>query len=311
MKIGVTGASGFLGKAILAEAKRREWQVIAFSRNSDASILNCDEVRSLQDPAQADFTGLDALIHLAGEPVVGRWTKEKKKRIWDSRVDLTADLVKNLERLSESERPKTFVSASGIGIYGDSGDDLLDEESDIGFGFLAKVCRKWEGAAMSAKKLGIRTVCPRIGIVLGREGGIVKAMRIPFRLGLGGRLGSGNQWMSWIHIHDAAKVFLFCVEHSSVKGAVNCVAPHPVTNTEFTRVFANAIDRKARFPIPRFLLNRLPNGMGEMFLFSQRVDPVILRAFDFKWEYERLDDALRAVFSEPDQSFDESDEIEE
>jgi len=305
MKIGVTGASGFLGKAILAEAKKRKWTVVAFSRNEDAPIPNCDEVRSLQDPAQADFTGLDALIHLAGEPVAGRWTKEKKKRIWDSRIDLTTELVKNLENLSESERPKIFVSASGIGIYGDCGDDLLDEESDIGFGFLAKVCRKWEAAAMGAEKLGIRSVCPRIGIVLGREGGIVKAMHTPFRLGLGGHLGSGDQWMSWIHISDAAKVFLFCVEHSSVKGGVNCVAPHPVTNTEFTGVFANTIDRKARFPIPHFVLNKLPHGMGELFLFSQRVDPVILRAFEFKWEYERLDDALRAVFAEPDQSLDE------
>ncbi len=302
MKIGVTGASGFLGKAVLAEAKKRKWEVVAFSRNEDVPIIHCDEVRSLLNPAEADLSGLDALIHLAGEPVVGRWTEEKKQRILDSRVDLTTELVKNLENMPENQRPRTFVSASGAGIYGDCGDDLLDEESDIGFGFLAKVCGKWEAAAVGATDLGIRTVRARIGIVIGRDGGIVKAMRTPFRLGLGGRLGAGDQWMSWIHLQDAAKILLFCVEHSAVKGAVNCVAPHPVTNAEFTRVFADSLDRKARFPIPHFLLKRLPNGMSEMFLFSQRIDPVVARAFDFKWEYERLDDALSEVFSEPDQN---------
>jgi len=299
MKVGVTGASGFLGRAILAGARKRKWEIIAFSRNPDAPLLHADEVRPLNNPKEADLAGLDALIHLAGEPLMGLWTEKKRDRILESRVNLTQDLVANLGRLPEKARPKALVSASAVGIYGDRGDDLMDDESDIGFGFLANLCRQWESATMGAEQWGIRSICPRLGLVLGRDGGLVQKLEILFRMRLGARLGSGKQWMSWIHVHDAARVFLFCIEHSLVHGPVNCVAPHSATNAEFTQVFARMNHRRAPLVVPRFLLRALPRGMGEMFLFSQKVDPAIMKAYGFTWEYETLEAALQEVFSEP------------
>lgn len=294
MKIGITGARGFLGTAIANEARSRGWSVVAFSRNADRSVAGVDETRSLADREAIDLSGLDAVVHLAGEPIVGLWTKEKKRRIRESRIDLTSDLVAAMAAISRPRRPAVFVSASASGYYGDRGDDRLDEESDPGFGFLSTVCREWEEAAAPARKLGVRVVNPRIGIVIGK-GGFLGRLRPIFRFWLGGRLGNGRQWMPWVHVHDLAKIFVFCIEEATLHGPVNCVAPEPVRNREFTSTYAAILGRKAFFPVPRFLLRRLPGGMGEIFLASQRADPVVAQAFGFEWQFSRIESALRDV----------------
>jgi uncharacterized protein (TIGR01777 family) len=295
MKVGITGASGFLGSAIMAEGKSRGWTVVAFSRG-ERIVDGADETRSLADPGSIDLDELDALIHLAGEPIAGLWTRDKKRRIHESRVDLTLDLVEAMNRITRTRRPAVFVSASAIGYYGDRADDWLDEESDVGFGFLPAVCRDWESASAGAEKLGVRVVNPRIGLVMGREG-FLKRLRTLFKLGLGGRLGRGNQWMSWIHVQDLARIFAECVENGSIHGRVNCASPHPATNREFTTVYARLLVRPAIFTVPAFLLKRLPGGMSSLFLDSQRVEPVVMQSFDFAWSFPDLESALRDVES--------------
>lgn len=294
MKIGVTGASGFLGTAIIAEARSRGWSVVAFSRNPDSDIEGVEEVRSLEDRENIDLTELDGVIHLAGEPIVGLWTREKKRRIRDSRIDLTSDLVDSIAKITRTRRPPVFVSASAIGYYGNQGDDWLDEESDVGFGFLPEVCRDWEAASQAAVRLGVRVVNPRIGIVLG-DSGFLRNVRPIFKMGLGGRLGSGRQWMSWIHVSDLARIFADCVADTTIHGRVNCVSPEPVRNREFTAAYAKLLGRPAFFPVPRALLKSLPGGMGAIFLDRQRVDPVVMKAFGFEWEFSNLEDALGNV----------------
>ena len=295
MKIGITGASGFLGAAIIEEAKGRGWSVVAFSRNPDRSVEGADEVRSLADPENIDLGEIDSLIHLAGEPIVGWWSKEKRRRIYDSRIDLTTDLVEAIGKISRSRRPSSLVSASAIGFYGNRGDEWLDEDSDVGFGFLSDVCRDWEEASAKAAKLGLRVVNPRIGIVLG-SGGFLKRLRPVFKLGLGGRLGRGLQWMSWIHLRDLARVFADAADNSSsMRGAVNCVSPLAATNREFTAIYARVLGRKALIPVPTFVLKWLPGGMSSLFLDSQRAEPAALNAFGFEWEFPGLEDALRDI----------------
>jgi len=294
MKVGITGASGFLASAIIGEGKRRGWSVVAFSRNPARSVDGADEMRSLADAGEVDLGDLDALIHLAGEPISALWTKDRKRRILESRVDLTSDLVEAIAAITRSRRPGVFVSASAIGYYGDRADEWMEEDADVGFGFLARVCRDWEAASAKAAKLGVRVVNPRIGLVLG-HGGFLKKLRPIFRLGLGGRLGSGRQWMSWIHVEDVARIFADCVENPSIHGAVNVVAPHPATNREFTAVYARVLGRKAWFPVPAFLLKRLPGGMGRLFLDGQRVEPSVMKAFGFEWRYPDLESALRSL----------------
>lgn len=295
MKIGITGASGFLGAAIIAEAKSRGWSVVAFSRNPERSLDGADEVRSLADVENIDFEGVDSLIHLAGEPIVGWWSQEKRRRIYNSRIDLTTDLVDAIGKISRSRHPSTLVSASAVGFYGDRGEEWLDEDSDVGFGFLPEVCRDWEAASAKAAKLGLRVVNLRIGIVLG-SGGFLQRLRPVFKLGLGGRLGRGHQWMSWIHLRDLARIFVDAAENSSsMRGSVNCVSPYPATNREFTHTYARVLGRKALLPVPAFVLKWLPGGMSSLFLDSQRTEPAALKAFGFAWEFPLLEAALREI----------------
>ncbi|MEM9015669.1 MAG: TIGR01777 family oxidoreductase [Verrucomicrobiota bacterium] len=297
MKIGITGASGFIGRAIVEEAKERGLFVVGFTRSEGRELETCDETRSLADLGNLDLTGLDAILNLAGEPIVGLWTKDKKRRIRESRLDLTEALVETMGQISRSRRPEVLVSASAIGFYGDRGDDWLDEEADVGFDFLSQVCRDWETMASGASRLGVRVVTPRIGLVFG-QGGFLKRLRPIFRAGLAGRLGSGNQWMSWIHLRDLARVFVDCATNSSIRGRVNAVAPNPATNREFTSAYATSLGRKAIFPVPSFALRRIPGGMSSLFLASQRVDPVVMKAFDFQWEHADLGETLALIESD-------------
>lgn len=294
MKIGITGARGFLGTAVIAEAKSRHWKVIAYSRSKNAVIDGADEVRSFADTESLDVSGLDAIVHLAGEPIVGLWTKDKLRRVRDSRVDLTTDLVEALARTPEEERPKVLVSASGIGFYGNRADEVLDEKAEVGFGFISELCRAWEAAAYEAKRHGVRVVVPRIGLVLGDQG-LLQKIRPVFKLGIGGRLGPGSQWMSWIHIDDIAGIFMECIQQCGLHGVVNAAAPNPVRNSEFTTTYARVLRRLAVIPVPQLFLKHLPGGMGCLFLDSQRVEPAVMNTLSYRWRFPDLERALRDI----------------
>ena len=298
MRLGITGASGFIGRSLIEVAERAGHELIGFSRTPERVVPGIAEVRDFSRPEQADYSGLDAIVHLAGEPVFGLWTAEKKRQILETRQEGTRALVRGIEKMRASERPQTLVSASGIGLYGDAGDDVVDEDSDVGFGFLAEVVRAWEAAAREAADIGLRCAMCRIGFVLGETGGALPLMRRIFRAYLGGRLGSGRQWMSWIHVGDVARILLACVENDAYSGPVNAVSPHPVTNRVFTETLARVLQRPAVLPAPAFVLERLPGGMRELFLNSQRVSPTALTLKGFHWDFPDLEAAIRDALRE-------------
>ena len=283
MNITVTGASGFLGRHLVEELKAESHEVHVLGRNRWDTV-------SGQEPPPESLEHANAIVHLAGEPVAQRWTAETKKRIQTSRVDGTRHLVNALSTLSR--RPKVLVSASAIGIYGDRGDEVLTEQSGSGIGFLAQVTEDWESAARLADALGIRVVLLRFGVVLGRDGGALAKMLPIFRWGLGGKLGNGRQWMSWIHIDDVTALIRHALATDSLRGPINATAPNPVTNAEFTRTLARALHRPAIFPIPAFALNLAYGQMASVILASQRVIPVAAQSAGFHLQYPTLAGAL-------------------
>lgn len=236
--------------------------------------------------------GLDAVVHLAGESVNGlRWTEEKKKAIRDSRVFGTRTLVKALSQLKS--RPKVLVAASAIGFYGERGDEELSESSTAGETFLAEVAREWEGEARRAEDAGIRTVLLRTGIVLSKDGGALGTMLLPFKLGVGGVVGSGKQWMSWISLDDQIAAINFAIENESIRGAVNAVSPNPVTNEEFTKTMGEVLYRPTFLPLPEFVVSMALGEMGDaLLLASTRVLPKRLEDAGFKFHYPELKSAL-------------------
>lgn len=272
MKIALTGASGFLGRTLAP-------RLIAAGHSVEPVNLR----------ASAGLPTVDAVVHLAGEPVAQRWTPQAKRRILDSRVQLTRELVESMARLSP--RPATFISASAIGIYGSQGDRILGEDSPPGSGFLSDVCVVWERTAGVANALGIRVVNLRTGVVLG-NGGALARMLPAFRWGAGGRLGSGRQWMSWIHIHDWAALIEFALREKRLHGPLNATAPNPVTNAEFTRTLASILHRPAFAAVPAFALKLLFGEMAGVLLSSQRVLPKAAQAAGFQFLYPDLGPAL-------------------
>ncbi len=293
MNIGITGATGFIGRYVAAAARARGHRVVAFSRRPRADPA-FDEVRSLADLRTADFTGLGALVHLAGEPILGLWTAAKKEAIRRSRVEWTGEMV---GRLRETVGPPgVVVGASGMAFYGDQGDEELRESHAGGDGFWAGVCRGWEAAVGEAASFA-RVVSLRTPLVLGKGGGAAQPLRRVFQLGLGGRLGSGRQWTSWIHVEDLADLYVFACEEESLRGPVNATAPHPVTNREFTAIVARALHRPAWFPVPAAVLQLLPGGLAEVFLQSQRAVPAAAAAAGFRWRHPELNAVAREVFA--------------
>jgi uncharacterized protein (TIGR01777 family) len=244
---------------------------------------------SLSPAAVSEF---DAVIHLAGESVVGRWTQAKKRAILESRARGTRNLATALAR-SES-KPRVFVCASAVGFYGNGGETVLTENSANGVGFLPQVCRAWEEASRVAAEAGIRTVNLRIGLVMSGKGGALQKILTPFKLGLGGRIGSGKQWWSWVHVDDITGAVHHVLRTESLTGAVNMVAPNPVRNAEFTKVLASVLGRPAFFPVPGFALGLAFGGPAaeELFLASQRVDPAKLRNSGYQFRFEGLRGAL-------------------
>jgi uncharacterized protein (TIGR01777 family) len=287
----VTGVSGPIGTGLLASFEPQGTQIVRLVRGraKNAAQVSWDPLAPL---APATVSGFDAVVHLAGESVVGRWTEEKKKAIRESRVQGTRNLA---AALAQSEvKPRVLVCASAVGFYGNRGDELLPEESPGGQGFLPEVCREWEDASRIAAEAGIRTVNIRIGLVLSAKGGALENMLKPFKLGLGGRIGSGQQWWSWIHVDDIVGGIHHAISTESLSGAVNLVAPNPVRNAEFTKVLASVLGRPAFFPVPEFAL-RLAFGemaAGELLLASQRVEPGKLKASGYTFRFRELRAAL-------------------
>jgi uncharacterized protein len=275
MNIAITGANGLIGTRLRERLVETGNKTLAIPR--DAPLPACD-----------------ALIHLAGEPVAQRWTEAAKKRIYNSRVEGTRQLVRALS--AQGQRPRVLVCASAVGYYGSRGDQILSEASSPGTDFLAQVVVDWEDAARKAESLGVRVVSLRFGAVLGPGGALAKLLP-PFRFGVGGRLGSGHQWMAWIHIEDVVNLILFAVNFAAIRGAVNATAPHPVTNEEFTHRLAMALHRPAIFPVPAFALRLLLGEMSEMLLASQRVLPTIAKSAGFRFQYPDLQSALENLLT--------------
>jgi uncharacterized protein (TIGR01777 family) len=279
MRIALTGATGFIGGRLVPRLRARGHECVLMRRREGWPAESLD--------------GADAVIHLAGEPVAQRWTAEVKRRIRDSRSAGTQNLVRAMSGVAR--KPAVLVSGSAIGIYGSRGDEILTESSAPGDGFLADVTREWEGAADGAAALGMRVVKVRTGIVLGPEGGTLAKLLPIFRAGVGGRVASGRQWMSWIHADDLADLFVFAVEEAGVQGVLNGTAPNPVTNVEFTRQLAGALHRPALFPVPVFALRLLYGEMAEVVTGSQRVLPQAAQAAGFHFRYPELRAALEQM----------------
>ena len=286
MRLGITGATGFIGARAAQLAGERGWEVVPFSRHPPSPR---ERLFSFDQPLDVD--GLEAVLHLAGEPVVGLWTKSKRERIRQSRVLGTRRVVEGFARAKNP--PRVLVSGSAIGFYGDTGDREVTEQSPAGHGFLAGVCRAWEGEA--EKTAGARVVLLRTGFVLGRDGGAMKKILPVFRAGLGGPLGSGRQWMSCVHVDDVAGMALWAAENESIRGPLNAVMPTPVTNAEFTRTLGAVVRRPAVLPVPAFLLRILLGKLSSLLLDSSRVRPAVAEAAGYRFAFADVRSALAAV----------------
>lgn len=268
MKVAVTGASGFIGHRLM-EKLGSEARAVSLRGNLDG------------------VDGADAVVHLAGEPVSQRWTKEAREKIRSSRLEGTRRLVDAMR----AHPPQVLVSASAVGYYGSRGDELLTESSAPADDFLGRICQEWEDEARKAEEFGVRVVCLRNGVVLGHGGGLEK-MLPPFKLGAGGKIGDGKQWMAWIHIDDTVGLIEFAISSAKLSGAVNATAPNPATNAEFTRELARAVHRPAIFPVPKFALHLLYGDMAEIVYASQRVIPEAALRAGYEFRFAQLEGAL-------------------
>lgn len=294
MHIAISGATGFVGRRLVEELTAEGHSILKLGRAANgAGQRRWDPVAG--EPDLRMEPALDAVVHLAGEPVSQRWNDDVKRRIRDSRVIGTRNLVGAIGKLAV--KPRVLVSASAVGLYGERGDQILDERAAPASGFLADVCREWEEEADKAAAFGVRVVKIRIGLVLGKEGGALAKMLLPFRLGLGAKLGDGSQWMSWIHLDDLTGMIRYALTHDTAHGAWNGVAPNPVTNAVFTQELAAAVHRPAWFAAPRFVIEMGAGEMAQILFFSQRCAPAAALEAGFQFHYPELGGALRAVVS--------------
>jgi uncharacterized protein (TIGR01777 family) len=301
MRVLISGAGGFIGRAVCALLRTRGHEVCALVRDprkARPGDLLWQPERQLET---SRLTNFDAIVHLAGRPVAARWTETAKAEIRNSRVEPTAKLARAAaQALRESGKPRVLICGSAIGYYGSRGDAVLVEESEAGLGFLAEVCRLWENAAQPAAMAGVRVVHMRTALVLDTAGGALAKMLPAFRLGVAGRLGSGQQWWSWVSLEDAARAFAFAVENEPMHGALNLAAPHPVTNAEFTRTLGRVLRRPAWLAVPAWALRLAAGEMAdEMLLASQRVMPKRLLEAGFNFEDAELEPALRKMLNHP------------
>lgn len=297
MRIVVSGSSGFIGSPLvvaLGRAGHRVTRLIRTPRGLADEVV-WDPARGIQHPAVLE--GVDAVVHLAGESVAGgRWTAERKRRIRDSRVQGTRRLCEGVSALSSP--PRALVCASAIGYYGDRGEEVLTEDSSRGGGFLAEVCEAWEQAAAPAIRRGVRVVYARFGVVLSPAGGALAKLLPLFQLGVGGPLGNGRQYMSWVALDDVIGSLRFALETDRLRGPMNVVAPTPITNRDFTKALGRAVRRPAVCPAPAFMLRLLLGEFAdETLLASARVVPATLQACGYRFQYPELDGALRHLLS--------------
>jgi uncharacterized protein (TIGR01777 family) len=283
MNIGILGARGYVGTRLCKMAATAGHSIIPFSRGGAAGF------RQILADWPLDFSGLDAVVNLSGEPILGLWTKSKKNEILRSRVETTRRVVESLRHGG----PRVLVNASAIGFYGDTGENAVDESSPAGTGFLASVCEAWEAAAQPAENLGVRTVLLRIGFVTG-PGGAMRLIAPLFKLGLGGKLGHGRQWMSCIHVDDVAAMILWALENNAVRGPLNAVNPDPVRNSDFTQILARVLHRPAIFPAPAFALRLALGELSRLLLDSIRVRPTKALALGYRFRHPTLEDGLLA-----------------
>jgi uncharacterized protein (TIGR01777 family) len=296
MKILVIGATGLIGRALCKSLTADGHTPIAVSRSPSrpvglavAEVQQWDYQQGLL-PAPA-LAGVEAIVNLAGEPIVARrWSDDQKRLIRDSRVVATRKIVESLRALDS--KPGVFVSGSAIGFYGDRGDEQVDETSPPGRGFMSEICQEWEREAALATEFGVRVVQVRTGVVLSTEGGALQKMLTPFKLGIGGPLGSGRQWFPWIHIDDIVGIFKHAILAASLAGPANGTAPQPVTNAEFTRELGRVLHRPAFLPVPQVALRILMGEMSEVLFVSQRVVPKAALASGYKFQFSSLGPAL-------------------
>jgi uncharacterized protein (TIGR01777 family) len=296
VRVVVSGSSGLIGSALVASLRERGDEVIRLVRSAPTGEedVRWDPGSGSIDAARLDALAPEAVVHLAGESIGGgRWTSERKRRICESRTVGTRLVSETMARLSAP--PAAIVCASAIGYYGDRGDELLTEASAVGSGFLAEVTRDWEEATVPARDAGIRVVNTRFGIVLSAEGGALARMLLPFRLGLGGRLGSGRQWFSWVALDDVVGAIEHSLGAHELAGAVNVTAPNPVTNREFTKTLARVLGRPAVVPVPAAALRIALGELADNLLGGQRVLPERLLASGYAFRHPDLECALREL----------------
>lgn len=298
MRVTISGATGLIGPAVIERLRARGAEVTVLSRDPDRAqrrlglpAVGWDPMRE-PAPAQA-LSGRDAVVHLAGEEVAQRWSEDAKSAIRDSRVLGTRNLVAGMRDADAA--PRALISSSAIGIYGARHEEPLDEDAPHGYGFLAETCEAWEREAQAASQLGVRVVCMRTGVVLDARGGALAKMLPPFKMGVGGPVAGGRQYVSWIHLHDLAGLFLAAIESEAWTGPVNATAPEPVTNRELSRALGRALRRPSLLPVPGAALRLLYGEMSEIVTTGQRVLPAKALVLGFQFEHPQLEEALRSV----------------
>lgn len=298
MTIAITGASGFIGRRLMKALAGGNHSLRVLSRHAGTNLppgvkLYVWDASKGQPPAES-LEGVDALVHLAGEPIAQRWNDEVKQKIHETRVTGTRNLVQALSTVSQ--RPAVLICGSAIGYYGSRGDEVLTESSAPGSGFVAEICIEWEKEADLAESLGMRVVKLRTGVVLGANGGALAKMLPPFKAGMGGKLGHGDQWMSWIHQDDLVGIVQHALDNP-VRGPVNGTAPNPSTNADFTRTLGHALGRPAVVAMPAFMLKTMFGEMSEIMLASQRVLPQAAQAAGYQFRYPELEPALQNILA--------------
>ncbi|MGK2878175.1 MAG: TIGR01777 family oxidoreductase [Solirubrobacterales bacterium] len=294
-KILISGAAGFIGTPLTDLLTDRGDTVVKLTRGpSGDGVVHWDPAAGELDAAAVD--GFDSVIHLAGESIAGLWTKKKKQAIVASRRDGTTLLAEALA--GTANKPESLICSSAIGLYGSRGDEVLTEDSGVGEGFLADLVKLWEDAAQPARDAGIRVVNLRLGLVTAESGGMMGPMKPAFKLGVGGKLGDGDQWWSWVTLDDVVRAFVHAVDHPELRGPFNVAAPNPVTNAEFTKSLGSVLHRPTFLPAPKFALKTFAGEMAdEMLLASQRIDSSKITAAGFDFSDTELDPALASIFS--------------
>ena len=285
MKIGIIGATGYIGSHLSSAVLASGHEVVGFSRSARPGF------RRFSQDAVPDFSGLDAVVNLAGEPILGLWTRQKKEKILRSRVETTQRVMEGLAQLPDG--PRILINASAIGYYGDTGENCVSETSPAGTGFLAQTCKAWEDAAQGPASENVRIVRLRVGFVTG-PGGAMRFVLPLFKMGLGGRLGDGHQWMSCIHVDDVAGLILWAIANESISGPMNAVCPESVRNTEFTRALARAVHRPAILPAPAFALRLALGELSHVMLDSVRVIPEVALASGYRFRFPKVEVGLQA-----------------